>query len=86
MGSAGAHAGNHVRVLGNTPRTPNGVHDATSNPKHIKAWFKDSPAANFGIATGPASGIFVLDIDGKVGKARLATSLDIRGSAGRCTA
>jgi putative DNA primase/helicase len=56
---------------GKHPRTPNGVHDATTDPKRIKAWLEKWPGANFGIATGRPSGIFVLDIDGKVGKASL---------------
>lgn len=36
---------------------------ATTNPKHIKAWWGIHPTANIGVATGAESGIFVLDID-----------------------
>jgi putative DNA primase/helicase len=56
---------------GKHPRTLNGVHNATTNRKRIKAWLEKWPDANYGIATGRRSGIFVLDIDGKVGKASL---------------
>ena len=57
---------------GKHPRTPNGVKDATADRTIIKAWWKRWPDANIGIATGPMSGIFVLDVDGDVGKASLA--------------
>src|SRR4051794_1011694 len=53
------------------PRTVHGVKDATTNRKRIKAWWAKWPRANIGIATGTRSGIFVLDIDGKVGEASL---------------
>jgi putative DNA primase/helicase len=59
------HAGKH-------PRTRNGVKDATTDRTIIKAWWRRWPDANIGIATGPTSGIFVLDVDGNAGKASLA--------------
>ena len=63
-GSACTHPGKH-------PRTPNGVKDATIDRKTIKAWWNRWPDANIGIATGRVSDIFVLDVDGGVGKASL---------------
>ena len=63
-GSACTHPGKH-------PRTPNGVKDATIDRKTIKAWWDRWPNANIGIATGRVSDIFVLDVDGDVGKASL---------------
>ena len=39
--------------------------------KTIKSWSKAFPSANVGIATGPASGITVIDIDGPEGVAAL---------------
>jgi putative DNA primase/helicase len=63
-GEACSHPGKH-------PRTLHGVKDATTGRKQIKAWLEKRPKDNFGIATGLSSGIFVLDIDGKVGKASL---------------
>jgi putative DNA primase/helicase len=63
-GKSCLHAGKH-------PRTPKGVKDATIRRKTIKAWWSKWPHANIGIATGASSGIFVLDVDGDVGKASL---------------
>jgi putative DNA primase/helicase len=56
---------------GKHPRTLHGVKDATTDRKQIKDWWEKWPKANVGIATGSPSGIFVLDVDGKVGKASL---------------
>lgn len=46
-----------------TPLTPNGFKDATTNENIIVRWWDRWPDANIGIATGPESGIWVLDID-----------------------
>jgi hypothetical protein len=35
--------------------------------EQVKAWWTKSPRANIGIATGPVSGCFVLDVDGAAG-------------------
>jgi putative DNA primase/helicase len=59
-----AHPGKH-------PRTPHGVKDATTRKTQIREWREKWPDANIGIATGGCSGIFVLDIDGEIGKASL---------------
>ena len=40
-----------------------GCHDATKDAAQIRAWWRDMPSANVGIATGKVSGIFALDID-----------------------
>ena len=71
-GESCPHPGKH-------PRTPNGVHNATTNRKRIKAWLEKWPKANVEIATGRHSGIFVLDVDGKVGKASLKALQDEYG-------
>lgn len=48
------------------PTTRNGVYDATDDPAKICEWFYASPPdLNIGIRTGAASGILVLDIDGR---------------------
>lgn len=63
-GSAGKH-----------PLTPSGCNDASANPEVISKWWSQWPKANVAIATGEASGIFVIDIDvadGKNGAASLA--------------
>jgi Bifunctional DNA primase/polymerase, N-terminal/AAA domain len=45
------------------PMTKNGFKDATDDYRQIRAWWKETPEANIGIATGSVSGIFVLDLD-----------------------
>ncbi len=46
---------------------PHGLHDATTDPDQIRAWWRKVPDANVGIATGGESGIVVLDVDGSEG-------------------
>lgn len=53
-GSAGKH-----------PRTPRGVHDATTDPATIRRWWTLRPDANVGIACG--DGLIVLDVDPRHG-------------------
>jgi Bifunctional DNA primase/polymerase, N-terminal/Primase C terminal 1 (PriCT-1) len=48
---------------GKAPCTQHGVLDATSDPERVTAWWSAIPTANIGIATGSASGFFVVDID-----------------------
>jgi len=45
------------------PRVPNGLNDASSDPKDVRAWWGRWPAANVGVRTGAASGIVVVDVD-----------------------
>jgi bifunctional DNA primase/polymerase-like protein/primase-like protein len=45
------------------PATANGLKDATTNPDVIRAWWQREPELNIAIATGAASGIFVVDVD-----------------------
>ena len=68
-GKCSCAAGQSCKHPGKHPRTRNGVKDATTDRTIIKAWWKRWPDANIGIATGQTSGIFVLDVDGDVGKA-----------------
>lgn len=42
---------------------PHGLHDATTDEALIAGWWTEAPDANIGIATGSASGFFVVDID-----------------------
>src|ERR1700683_4275215 len=48
---------------GKHPRTLRGRNDATTDRKIIKAWWREWPDANIGIATGSESGLAVLDCD-----------------------
>lgn len=56
-GSAGKH-----------PLTKNGVSDASKDLGIVARWWQKWPFANIGVATGSASGFFVLDIDGEAGE------------------
>lgn len=50
------------------PATPHGFKDATTDEKLIRAWWALEPDYNVAIATGHASGVYVLDIDDKPGR------------------
>lgn len=52
---------------GKHPRTKHGLKDATKDADQIKAWWQQWPEANIGIATGPISGIVVVDVDSDKG-------------------
>jgi Bifunctional DNA primase/polymerase, N-terminal len=54
---------------GKHPRTRHGLHDASTDPAQIRAWWDLWPAANVGIATGR---LVVLDVDGPDGRDALA--------------
>jgi len=56
---------------GKHPRTSHGLKDASREPTTIREWWRRWPDANIGILTGPESGLFVLDIDGKQGEESL---------------
>lgn len=49
------------------PATGNGFKSASTDSSQITDWFTRNQNANIGIATGPASGVWVLDIDVKDG-------------------
>lgn len=52
---------------GKVPATQHGVHDATTDPERIRAWWTANPQANIGIAAGVRSGLMVLDVDPRNG-------------------
>jgi hypothetical protein len=54
-----------------TPRTANGFHDATLDESEIRLHWEGKPFLNIGVATGAASGVWALDIDGEPGAASL---------------
>ena len=69
-----AESGFHVfpcRPRDKRPATANGLKDATTDPDVIQAWWRQQPDNNIAIATGAASGIFVVDIDGLDAEAAL---------------
>ena len=52
---------------------------ASSDPATIRRWAAEHPGCNWGVATGPASGVFVLDVDGGKGRGSLATLEALHG-------
>ena len=56
---------------GKHPRTAHGVKDATTNQAQIARWGELWLNSNVGIATGAASGLVVIDVDGPAGEAAL---------------
>lgn len=46
---------------------PHGVKEATTDPETIRQWWRRYPRANVGVATGPVSGLLVVDIDPRHG-------------------
>jgi hypothetical protein len=46
-------------------------HQATSDEAQLRFWLRRFADCNWGVATGPASGIFVLDVDGQQGQQSL---------------
>jgi Bifunctional DNA primase/polymerase, N-terminal/Primase C terminal 1 (PriCT-1) len=45
------------------PATPRGCRDASNDPTLIARWWSENPCFNIAIACGPASRIFVVDVD-----------------------
>ena len=52
---------------GKHPRTEHGLKDATTDIPTIHRWWLDCPTANVAIATGEASGLWMLGPDGQAG-------------------
>jgi Bifunctional DNA primase/polymerase, N-terminal/Primase C terminal 1 (PriCT-1) len=62
-----ASIGIHVfpcKARAKTPATLHGCLDATIDPEKIEAWWRAEPNLNVAAATGPLSGIFIVDVDG----------------------
>jgi putative DNA primase/helicase len=66
-GSCSCTAGAKCSRRGKHPRTLHGVKDATTDAGQVRSWWAETPLANVGIATGPPSGILVLDVDPRHG-------------------
>jgi hypothetical protein len=69
-----AQKGFHIfpcRPRDKRPATANGLKDASADPDVIRAWWQQQPDNNIAIATGAASGIFVIDVDGLDAEAAL---------------
>jgi hypothetical protein len=62
QGAACDHSGKHPRYH---PRDlVNGLYAASTDVQQIRRWWRRWPEANIGIATGRASGLLVIDLDG----------------------
>jgi Bifunctional DNA primase/polymerase, N-terminal/AAA domain/SMODS and SLOG-associating 2TM effector domain 1 len=57
---------------GKHPRTRRGHLDATTDEPRIGTWAQKWPGSNWGMATGEASGVVAIDVDGMEGRASLA--------------
>ncbi len=64
---------------GKHPITRHSLHDATTDPVLIGEWWRRSPGANLGIATGVASGLVVVDLDLPKGGRESLQALDAEG-------
>jgi Bifunctional DNA primase/polymerase, N-terminal len=53
------------------PLVAHGFHAATTDETRIVAWWARWPSALVAIPTGPASGLWVLDVDGQTGRESL---------------
>lgn len=54
---------NEKTAKGKHPITPQGFKNATTDMRIIDAWWDKYPDANIGMATGAASGVYVIDVD-----------------------
>jgi putative DNA primase/helicase len=61
-----------VQTRGKLPLVNGWPEDATSDIARLEAWQHQYPACNWGLATGAASGLVVIDVDGAEGRASLA--------------
>jgi hypothetical protein len=53
---------------GKAPRLPSWQTVASDQREQLEAWNREFPRANWGAITGPASGLFVIDLDGDTGR------------------
>jgi Bifunctional DNA primase/polymerase, N-terminal len=63
------------------PALPGGFYSATTNPAVIRRWFGGGYPRNIAIRTGPASGVWVLDVDDRHGGFATLAELERRHGA-----
>ena len=66
-----------LEPCGKKPLTRHGFKDATRCHDQVANYWSRTPDANVGIATGVASGLFVVDVDGSDGDRALTSICDI---------
>lgn len=62
------------------PNTEHGVKDATRDEDVITEWWRKEPRSNIGVATGVASGIIAVDLDGEEGPFNFAEMASHNGT------
>jgi hypothetical protein len=67
-----AHGWPVFPLRGKVPAGGQGFKDASTDLVVVAAMWATFPSANIGLATGPASGVGVLDVDGEAGRQSLA--------------
>jgi hypothetical protein len=67
------------RARDKTPLVREWQHIATTAEKQIRTWYEQLSGCNWGIATGRASGLWVLDVDGTKGEASLKELIERHG-------
>jgi hypothetical protein len=72
---------NHDGLRRKSPLTPNGFHDASTDPAAIGAWWRRWPKVLIGVSTGRASRLAVLDVDVKFPDRYGFDTLDVLGFA-----
>ncbi len=60
-----------VKPRDKRPLVADWPNQATCDEERLRFWRKRFPSCNWGVATGPESGVFVLDVDGEQGIAAL---------------
>ena len=60
-----------VKAKGKQPLVKEWQKNATSDLAQLETWAAQWPPCNWGLATGKASGLFVIDVDGPEGRAAL---------------
>jgi hypothetical protein len=71
--------GGHGKCDGDCGNVGHGSYDATSDTATVDAWWEVHPNANIGLQCGPGSGVWVLDVDVKVPKARKPGEVCVAG-------
>ena len=66
------------------PATGHGFLDATHDPDRIAYWWGKIPNANIGLATGPKSNVWVLDVDNKRGSPGYESLDTLQAEHGPC--
>lgn len=68
-----------VEARGKQPLIKQWPVKATSNPETLRTWMKQYPGCNWGLATGQASRVFVLDVDGEEGATAIREFIRLHG-------